>query len=148
MTAASSCFCAAGKARISDLISRWMIASVSRLQGLQAQHNHCYQAAYTHFESAVTQLVSSLESVQDPGACWLLQGLLCKARLAQAESCLYMVSETSCSLFLLSHLSPCCSLPRVPTYMSICCTCCSTDSCTGRQSLQQYVPWVSSAMLQ
>lgn len=89
-----SCFAATGNAQSSDSISGWMIASVSRLQGLQAQHDHCHQAACTYFESAVTQLVSSLESVQDPGRCWLLQGLLCKARLAQAESCLYMVSKT------------------------------------------------------
>ncbi len=120
MTATFSCFCAAGKAHSSDSIYVWMAASVSQLQGFQAQHDHCHQAACTHFESAVTQLVSSLESVQDPGSCWLLQRLLCKARLAQAESCLFKVSKTSCSLFLLSHLSPCCSLPCVLTYFSIC----------------------------
>ncbi len=100
MTDTSSCFYAAGKAHSSDSIRGWMIASVSLLQGLQAQHDHCYQAACTHFESAVTQLISSLESMQDPGLRWLLQGLLCKARLAQAESCLYMVSKTSLSLWL------------------------------------------------
>lgn len=78
-----------------------MIASVSQLQGLQAQHDQCHQTACTHLESAVTQLVSSLESVQDPGSRWLLQGLLCKARLAQVESCLFLVSKISSSLCLL-----------------------------------------------
>jgi hypothetical protein len=125
--------CAADSARSCDSIRGWMAASVSQLQGLQAQHDDCHQAACTHFESAVTQLVSSLESGQDPGSCCLLQGLLCKARLAQAESCLYMVS---CSLLLwgyvrvalgLLHPSPCCSLPCVLTRVSAC----STDSCTG-----------------
>ncbi|KAL0042551.1 hypothetical protein WJX79_003322 [Trebouxia sp. C0005] len=102
-----------GNAQSSDSISGWMIASVSRLQGLQAQHDHCHQAACTYFESAVTQLVSSLESVQDPGRCWLLQGLLCKARLAQAESCLYMGNNaaaadlTQAAMSDISSGSPC-----------------------------------------
>ncbi len=93
MTDTPLVFCAADIAQSSDSIRGWITASVSQLQGLQAQHEHCHQAACTHFESAVTQLIISLESVQDPGSCWLLQGLLCKARLAQAESCLYMVSK-------------------------------------------------------
>ena len=137
MTDTPLVFCAADSVQSCDSIRGWMTASVSQLQGLQAQHDHCHQAACTHFESAVTQLVSSLESVQDPGLRWLLRGLLCKARLAQAESCLYMVS---CSLLLwgyvrlalglfleLLHPSPCCSLTGVLTYVSTC----SSDSCMG-----------------
>ena len=126
MSAVSSRFYATGKTQSGDSIYMWMAASVSQLQGLQAQHDHCHQAACTHFESAVTHLVGSLERVQDPGSRWLLQGLLCKACLAQAESCLFMVSKASCSLFLLPHLTPYCSLPCVLIYVSIC----STESCT------------------
>ena len=65
---------------------------MARLQGLQAQHECCHQAADSQFQTAVGLLVSSLEGGQDPDLHWLLQEQLCDARLDQAESRLCMVS--------------------------------------------------------
>ncbi len=86
-----TCFHDAGRIKCSDSVQTWVSASMARLQGSHDQHDCRYQAAYNHYEIAVTLLICSLESEQESSLRWLQQQLLCKTRLDQAESCCCVV---------------------------------------------------------
>ena len=78
-----------------DAVDTVVNISLTRLQGLHAQHHGSNQEAYAHLEKGVGAGLKALAGANQPGIQWLMSDLVMNLRLAQADIYCCMVRPRS-----------------------------------------------------